>query len=48
MNLNLHLVINLSKFPMFSESDDKNDDDEEDQDEDGQDDDNDYNSGEKD
>ena len=44
MNSNLHLVINVSKSPIFSESEDKDDDDEEDQDEDSQDDDSDYGS----
>ena len=48
MNSNLHLVINLSKSLMFSESEDKDDEDEEYQDEDGQDDDSNYGSEEED
>ena len=44
VNSNLHLVINLSKSLMFSESEDKDDDDEEFQDENSQDDDSNYSS----
>ena len=44
VNSNLHLVINLSKSLMFSESEDKDDNDKDDQDEHSQNDDSNYNS----
>ena len=48
MNSNLHVVINLGKSLMFSESEDKEDDDEEGKDEYIQDDDSNYSNEEKD
>ena len=48
VNSNLHVVINLSKSLMFSESEDKDDDDAEGQDEYIQDDDRNYSKKEKD